>query len=116
MKNNYLTQKKMAGSKSESSRLSLTTFRFAQSRNILSSKLFNLLTLFIFCIAFCTSEFSYGQNCPTGNGFFELDGNAIAVTPNPPDDWDLIYNNTSTAQVTTGIIVDAPSNNDNAFV
>jgi hypothetical protein len=42
---------------------------------------------------------------------FELDGNAIAVSPNPPDDWDLIYNNTSSAQVTTGIVSDL----DNIF-
>jgi len=47
---------------------------------------------------------------------FELDGNANAVLPNPPDDWDLIYNHTSSASVTTGILSDAPSSADNAFV
>jgi hypothetical protein len=46
---------------------------------------------------------------------FELDGNATAVLPNPPDDWDLIYNGTSSAQVTTGIDNDLPSSADNRF-
>jgi hypothetical protein len=46
---------------------------------------------------------------------FELDGNAIAVAPNPPDDWDLISNGTSSAQVNTGIVTDMPPGNDNAF-
>src|SRR3954469_16831045 len=46
---------------------------------------------------------------------FELDGNATAVPPNPPDDWNLIYNGTSSAQVTTGIVTDLPSNADSYF-
>ena len=39
---------------------------------------------------------------------FELDGNATSIAPNPPDDWDLIFSNTSNAQVTTGILTDPP--------
>ncbi|WP_133272397.1 hypothetical protein [Hymenobacter radiodurans] len=33
---------------------------------------------------------------------FELDGNAIAVNPNPPDDWNLIHNGTSGQQLALG--------------
>src|SRR4051812_23290515 len=39
------------------------------------------------------------------NGF-ELDGNATSVGQNSTDDWDLIYNGTSSAQVTSGVISD----------
>lgn len=49
---------------------------------------------------------------------FELEGDATAVNPNPPDDWDLIYNNTSNAVVNSGILVDLPSfppNSDDVF-
>lgn len=46
---------------------------------------------------------------------FELEGNAIAVVPNRPDDWDLIYNGTSSPTFSTGVITDAPSTNDNYF-
>jgi hypothetical protein len=46
---------------------------------------------------------------------FELEGNAVSVAPNPPDDWDLIQNGTSHAQVNTGIVLDMPPGNDNAF-
>src|SRR5689334_18518042 len=76
-------------------------------------KLFRLITFIIFCIAtFGTTNFSFAQ---ITNGF-ELDGNATAVAPNPPDDWDLIFNGTDHSQVNTGIVNDLPSNNDNAFV
>src|SRR5690349_10458271 len=44
---------------------------------------------------------------------FELEGNAVAVAPNPPDDWDLIYNNASHAQVNTGVVTDLPPGADN---
>ena len=37
---------------------------------------------------------------------FELDGNATSVLPNPPEDWDKIYNNTHSAQVTTNVVSD----------
>ncbi|MDQ3047154.1 MAG: T9SS type A sorting domain-containing protein [Bacteroidota bacterium] len=37
---------------------------------------------------------------------FELDGNATSVLPNPPDDWDKIYNNTHSAQITTNVVSD----------
>ncbi|HEY0029888.1 MAG TPA: T9SS type A sorting domain-containing protein [Bacteroidia bacterium] len=37
---------------------------------------------------------------------FELEGNATSVLPNPPDDWDMIYNNTSNAQITTNVVTD----------
>jgi predicted lipoprotein len=46
---------------------------------------------------------------------FELDGNAHAVVPNPPDDWSMVYSGTSNAQVSTGVIIDQPNGNDNAF-
>ncbi|MES2590753.1 MAG: T9SS type A sorting domain-containing protein [Bacteroidota bacterium] len=42
---------------------------------------------------------------------FELDGNAVSVIPNPPDDWDKVYNGTSSAQVSTGVVSDI----DNIF-
>ena len=72
----------------------------------------SLITLFILCIAmFGSANLSFAQIV---NGF-ELDGNATAVTPNPPDDWNLIFNNTDNASVTTGILSDAPSASDNAF-
>src|SRR5258706_303626 len=78
-----------------------------------TEKLFNLLTLLIFCIATFGSLNSVHAQITAG---FELDGNATAVAPNPPDDWDLIYNGTDAADVTTGIVNDLPSANDNAFV
>src|SRR5688500_726434 len=56
-------------------------------------------TLFIFSMM---PEYSTAQ-ITTG---FELDGNAFSVAPNPPDDWDLIYSGTSSAQVTTGVLTD----------
>jgi hypothetical protein len=37
---------------------------------------------------------------------FELEGNATSVLPNPPDDWDKIYNGTSSAQITTNVVSD----------
>ncbi len=75
----------------------------------------------------CTSEASdrVFKVLPQSNGCgnsgsvqsgFELDGNAFASSPNPPDDWDLIYNGTSTATFSTGIMSDAPSNHDNYYV
>jgi hypothetical protein len=72
---------------------------------------------FIYILSFFISllgrtNFIYAQ---IANGF-ELDGNATAVAPNPPDDWSMIYSSSSNAQVTTGIDVDMPSNADNAFV
>src|SRR5215204_6141861 len=76
-----------------------------------AEKLFNLITLFIFCIAALGSVNTSAQI----TAGFELDGNATAVVPNPPDDWDLIYNSTDNASVSTGLITDAPSANDNAF-
>src|SRR5689334_16159148 len=72
----------------------------------------SLITLLTFCLALLSSiNFTYAQ-ITSG---FELDGNATAVAPNPPDDWDLIFNNTDNASVTTGILNDAPSASDNAF-
>ncbi|HEY6191338.1 MAG TPA: FlgD immunoglobulin-like domain containing protein, partial [Bacteroidota bacterium] len=47
---------------------------------------------------------------------FELDGDATAVAPNPPDDWNLIYNGTAHPTETTGIVVDFPSKADDHFV
>lgn len=58
-----------------------------------------LATFFIACI------FYSGINAQITTGF-ELDGNATSVLPNPPEDWDKIYNNTHSAQVTTGIVSD----------
>jgi hypothetical protein len=57
-----------------------------------------LLLLFL-----CMFQISSFAQITTG---FELDGNATSAVPNPPDDWDKIYNNTSSAQVTTGIVSD----------
>ncbi|HEY6191656.1 MAG TPA: T9SS type A sorting domain-containing protein [Bacteroidota bacterium] len=47
---------------------------------------------------------------------FELDGNAVAVAPNPPDDWSMIYNGTASPTLSTGIINDFPSTKDDYFV
>ena len=58
-------------------------------------------------------------NCGSGGPItsgFELDGNAVSVAPNPPDDWDLVNTNSSNAFSTTGVLSDAPSANDNLFV
>jgi hypothetical protein len=63
--------------------------------------IFTLLTLF---------TFYSGIRAQISSGF-ELDGNATSVIPNPPDDWDKIYNGTSSAQVTTNVVTDA----DNIF-
>ena len=48
--------------------------------------------------------------------YFELNGNPNSTLPNPPDNWDLVYKGTSSADYTTGIITDFPSNADNYFV
>ncbi len=45
---------------------------------------------------------------------FELDGNATAVLPDKPDDWDLVYNGTSNADY-IGFNTDNVSNADNYF-
>ncbi len=55
-----------------------------------------------------------GSAGPIASGF-ELDGNATAVLPNRPDDWDLIYNGTSSPTFSTGVLTDAPSTSDNYF-
>ena len=48
---------------------------------------------------------------------FELDGNAFAVSPNPPDDWNLFLpGGINGSTVSTGIVNDFPSNNDDYFV
>src|SRR5262249_53054565 len=71
----------------------------------------NLAGIFVLCILLSIAQFGAAQV----TAGFELDGNAKAVGQNPPDDWDLIYNNTSSSEMTTGIITDLPSHNDNAF-
>lgn len=58
-----------------------------------------VVTFFILCL------FYSGIQAQITTGF-ELDGNATAILPNPPDDWNLIYAGTSNAQITTGIITD----------
>ena len=85
----------------------------ANSCNYLKFKKFHLFVfLFLFSSALIPTE-SFAQ-VTTG---FELDGNATSVSPNPPDDWDLIANRASSAQVTTGILTDPPppKNADNLF-
>src|SRR5258706_437082 len=60
-----------------------------------------------------------GGTCGGGGAItsgFELDGDANAVAPNPPDDWDLIYNGTAHPTSTTGIVQDFPSKSDDYFV
>src|SRR4051812_27946651 len=71
------------------------------------------ITLIVCCILFIGTANPASAQITAG---FELDGNATAVLPNPPDDWDLIYNHTSSAAVTTGVVTDLPSNADNYFV
>jgi hypothetical protein len=78
-----------------------SVFPFALSRIALS-------VLFVFC-------FSTNLSAQL-NTIFELDGNAMSVTPNPPDDWNLIYTPPHNAQVTTGILNDMPNGSDNGFV
>ncbi|MGQ0829976.1 MAG: T9SS type A sorting domain-containing protein [Bacteroidota bacterium] len=63
----------------------------------------------IFTLLFFLFTFQFYNTTAQITTGFELDGNATASSPNPPDDWDLIFNNTSSAQLTTGIIVD-PNN------
>jgi hypothetical protein len=56
-----------------------------------------------------------GSSGPITDGF-ELDGDALAASPNPPgDDWDLVLGGTSGAQLTTGIVSDFPSKKDDYF-
>ncbi len=55
-----------------------------------------------------------GSSGPITSGF-ELEGNAFAVTPDPPDDWDLVLGGTSGATLTTGIVDDFPSKADDYF-
>lgn len=76
----------------------------ALSANHAGKKVF-LTTLFILCVMYP------GLKAQITSGF-ELDGNATAVLPNPPDDWDLVYNGTSSAQVTTSVVTDV----DNIFM
>ena len=71
----------------------------------------SLIGIFVLCTLLCVSQLTSAQ---VTSGF-ELDGNANAVNPNPPDDWNLIFNNTSSAETTTGILTDLNSHNDNAF-
>ena len=71
----------------------------------------NIIGIFVLSTLLCISQFATAQI----TAGFELDGNANAVGQNPPDDWDLIYNGTSAAETTTGIVNDLPSHNDNAF-
>ncbi|HEY6191188.1 MAG TPA: T9SS type A sorting domain-containing protein, partial [Bacteroidota bacterium] len=47
---------------------------------------------------------------------FELDGDPNAVAPNPPDDWNLIFNGSAHPTSTTGIVSDFPSKADDYFV
>jgi hypothetical protein len=47
---------------------------------------------------------------------FELDGNATHVSPDPPDDWDLVFAGTDHADETTGIVFDKNSKADDYFV
>jgi hypothetical protein len=56
-----------------------------------------------------------GGGGPVTSGF-ELDGNAFAVTPDPPDDWNLVLNSTDHADETTGIVFDKSSKADDYFV
>src|SRR5690349_1085207 len=69
----------------------------------------NLIGIFVLSMLLCMSQFATAQI----TAGFELDGNANAVGQNPPDDWDLIFNGTSAAESTTGIVTDLPSHNDN---
>src|SRR4051812_11085878 len=66
----------------------------------------------ITCIALAWATASHAQI----TAGFELDGNANSVAPNPPDDWDLIFNKNGNAQVTTGVVKDLPSTADDYFV
>lgn len=83
----------------------------AKGFNVLKFGSSNIIAVLLFITLALVSERSIAQ-ITTG---FELDGNANAVLPNPPDDWDLIYNNTSSAQVTTGVVNDVSSSADNRF-
>ncbi|TMQ68392.1 MAG: T9SS type A sorting domain-containing protein [Candidatus Eisenbacteria bacterium] len=58
---------------------------------------------------------SCGSGGPIASGF-ELDGDAFAVAPNPPDDWSLVFSGTSSATFTTGVVNDFPSKKDDYFV
>lgn len=80
-----------------------------RTKNILHALHYNgsVRKLFMLLFFLCTFQF-YKANAQITSGF-ELDGNATASSTNPPDDWDLIFNNTHSAQLTTGIIVD-PNN------
>jgi hypothetical protein len=86
----------------------------SQTPSTRKGKLPTLVYLISFLITLLgTNAFIYAQI----SAGFELDGNAMAVSPNPPDDWSMMYpSNASNAQVTTGIVVDMPSSADNAFV
>jgi len=55
-----------------------------------------------------------GSGGPITSGF-ELDGDAFATSPNPPDDWDLVFGGTSGATLTTGVVNDFPSKSDDYF-
>src|SRR5207248_1533068 len=77
--------------------------------HVFTSRIARILLGLIFIFIF--SSHSFAQI----TGGFELDGNATSVNPNPADDWDLIYSGTSHAQVTTGLVLDQPQGNDNAF-
>jgi PKD-like domain/FlgD Ig-like domain len=56
-----------------------------------------------------------GSSGPVTSGF-ELDGDAFATSPNPPgDDWNLVFDGSSAAILTTGIVSDFPSKKDDYF-
>ena len=85
--------------------------KFTKSCNFLKL-MTNYLSVVFFLFAFAILPTRSFAQITSG---FELDGNAQAVLPNPPDDWDLIYNGTSSAQVTTGVVNDVSSSADNRF-
>src|SRR5436190_13398074 len=98
---------------------SLTTLSFCLKQNITHRSLNNKHSLpfriaRILLSSFFLFSFSNHLSAQITNGF-ELEGNAVSVAPNPPDDWDLINSGTSHAQVNTGVVLDQPQGNDNAF-
>jgi hypothetical protein len=75
-------------------------------RNLAGKTLWKSFAALILVWANC-----YGLKAQITAGF-ELDGNATSVLPNPPEDWDKIYNGTGSAQVSTNVVAD----NDNVFM
>ena len=66
----------------------------------------------IFLLSTLLSPFNSFSQITAG---FELDGNANSVLPNPPEDWNVTFGPTGSAQVTSGLLTDVPSDNDTRF-